>query len=107
MRIVKTAQTNRCILVNYVKLVSCVLTRKSVKLILLIKRNAVKGIRHKRERDFRESLGGAKRQNGFCDITREHPSEILNIFNIRAKVSRDVIFTLQKKLFENDSDERL
>ena len=52
-------------------------------------------------------LGGAKRQNGFCDITREHPSEILNIFNIRAKVSRDVIFTLQKKLFENDSDERL
>ena len=67
----------------------------------------MKGIRHKRERDFRESLGGAKRQNGFCDITREHPSEILNIFNIRAKVSRDVIFTLQKKLFENDSDERL
>ena len=64
----------------------------------------MKGIRHKRERDFRESLGGAKRQNGFCDITREHPSEILNIFNIRAKVSRDVIFTLQKKLFENDSD---
>ena len=107
MGIVKTAQTNRCILVNYVKLVSCVLTRKSVKLMQLIKRNAVKGIRHKRERDFRESLGGAKRQNGFCDITREHPSEILNIFNIRAKVSRDVIFTLQKKLFENDSDERL
>ena len=67
----------------------------------------MKGIRHKRERDFRESLGGAKRQNGFCDITREHPSEILNIFNNRAKVSRDVIFTLQKRLFENDSDERL
>ena len=67
----------------------------------------MKGIRHKRERDFRESLDGAKRQSGFCDITREHPSEILNIFNIRAKVSRDVIFTLQKKLFENDSDERL
>ena len=35
----------------------------------------MKGIRHKRERDFRESLGGAKRQNGFCDITREHPTE--------------------------------
>ena len=67
----------------------------------------MKGIRHKRERDFRESLGGAKRQNGFCDITREHPAEKLNIFIIRAKVSRDVIFTLQKKLFENDSDERL
>ena len=47
------------------------------------------------------------RQMVVCDITREHPSEILNIFNIRAKVSRDVIFTLQKKLFENDSDERL
>lgn len=67
----------------------------------------MKGIRHKRERDFRESLGGAKRQNGFCDITREHPSEILNIFNIRAKVSRDVIFTLQKKLFKENFFQKL
>lgn len=67
----------------------------------------MKGIRHKRERDFRESLGGAKRQNGFCDITREHPSEILNIFNIRAKVSRDVIFTLQKKLFKKNFIQKL
>lgn len=67
----------------------------------------MKGIRHKRERDFRESLGGAKRQNGFCDITREHPSEILNIFNIRAKVSRDVIFTLQKKLFKENFIQKL
>lgn len=67
----------------------------------------MKGIRHKRERDFRESLGGAKRQNGFCDITWEHPSEILNIFNIRAKVSRDVIFTLQKKLFKENFIQKL
>lgn len=67
----------------------------------------MKGIRHKGERDFRESLGGAKRQNGFCDITREHPSEILNIFNIRAKVSRDVIFTLQKKLFKENFIQKL
>lgn len=67
----------------------------------------MKGIRHKRERDFRESLGGAKRQNGFCDITQEHPSEILNIFNIRAKVSRDVIFTLQKKLFKENFIQKL
>ena len=103
MGIVKTAQTNRCILVNYVKLVSCVLTQKSVKHNIVNKKKCS-------ERDTsqkRTSLGGAKRQNGFCDITREHPSEILNIFNIRAKVSRDVIFTLQKRLFENDSDERL
>lgn len=67
----------------------------------------MKGIRHKRERDFRESLDGAKRQSGFCDITREHPSEILNIFNIRAKVSRDVIFTLQKKLFKENFIQKL
>ena len=107
MGIVKTAQTNRCILVNYVKLVSCALTQKSVKHNIVKEKKCSERDTSQRERDFRESLGGAKRQNGFCDITREHPSEILNIFNIRAKVSRDVIFTLQKKLFENDSDERL
>ena len=43
----------------------------------------------------------------YLSLIHIYPSEILNIFNIRAKVSRDVIFTLQKKLFENDSDERL
>ena len=90
----KTAQTVLCIVVNYVKIVSCVLTQKSVK------HNIVK------EKKCSERDTSQKRTR-FCDITREHPSEILNIFNIRAKVSRDVIFTLQKKLFENDSDERL
>ena len=41
---------------------------------------------------FREPLAGVKRQKVFCNITREQPTEM-------RKVSRDVIFTLQKKLF--------
>ena len=51
-------------------------------------------------RIFREPLAGAKRQKVVCDITREHPAEMY-------KVSRDVIFTLQKRLFNYDSNEWL
>ena len=61
-------------------------------------------------RIFREPPDDAKRQKAVCDITREHPAEIykLNIFTcITYKVSRDVVFTLQKRLFKNDSNEWL
>lgn len=51
-------------------------------------------------RIFREPLAGAKRQKVVSDITREHPAEMY-------KVSRDVIFTLQKRLFNYDSNEWL
>ena len=51
-------------------------------------------------RIFREPPDGAKRQKVICDITREHPAEMY-------KVSWDVIFTLQKRLFEHDSVEWL
>lgn len=76
-------------------------------------------------RIFREPSDGAKRQKVVCDITREHPAEICvesvwihscwMIFDSYQKdretgtykVSRDVIFTLQKKLFNYDSNEWL
>lgn len=51
-------------------------------------------------RILREPSDGAKRQKVVCDITWEHPAEMY-------KVSRDVIFTLQKKLFKHDSNEWL
>ena len=71
----------------------------------------MKGTRHKCEPDFREPLAGVKWQKVFGDITWEHPAEIykLNIVTciVMYKVSRDVVFTLQKRLFEHDSDEWL
>ena len=44
--------------------------------------------------DYREPQADEKRQKVFCDITWEHPAEQKNL------VSRDVVFTLQKKLFK-------
>ena len=60
MGIVKTAQTNRCILVNYVKLVSCVLTQKSVK------HNIVKEKKCS-ERDTSQKRTGIQRAVGRCE----------------------------------------
>ena len=65
---------------------------------------------HKGKPDFREPSDGVKRQKVFCDITWEHPAEIYKlkiVAYIVYKVSRDVVFTLQKKLFEHDSNEWL
>ena len=44
--------------------------------------------------DYREPQADEKRQKVFCDITWEHPAEQ------KIPVSRDVVFTLQKKLFK-------
>lgn len=62
MGIVKTAQTNRCFLVNYVKLVSCVLTRKSVK------HNIVKEKKCS-ERDTSQKRTRFQRVVGWCEAT--------------------------------------
>ena len=47
--------------------------------------------------DHREPQADEKRQKVFCDITREHPAEYKSA---QLSVSRDVVFTLQKRLFE-------
>ena len=61
----------------------------------------MKGIRHKRERDFRESLGGAKRQNGFCDITREHPAETYSKPGRGLHVTEEAVYTdSSKRLYQ-------
>ena len=44
--------------------------------------------------DYREPQADEKRQKVFCDITWEHPAEQKNL------VSRDVVSTLQKRLFD-------
>ena len=44
--------------------------------------------------DYREPQADEKRQKVFCDITWEHPAERRNL------VSQDVVFTLQKRLFD-------
>lgn len=62
MGIVKTAQTNRGILVNYVKLVSCVLTQKSVK------HNIVKEKKCS-ERDTSQKRTRFQRVVGWCKAT--------------------------------------
>ena len=44
--------------------------------------------------DYREPQADEKRQKVFCGITWEHPAEQKKL------VSRDVVFALQKRLFD-------